>query len=585
MTVVLAGLICIASLVTVKSFAVSAPAKRNPSMADNSQQNKKTLLTSDQVMKLSLEQKNKYFQQLRKLMESMEAVEHSFQASKTTGNHSSRNFQKLIFLAEQAWAANTNNQGVQKGEKCIIAGWISIVAADKKGRLSCGVGDQNVSSKCTAGSVQCNPVLYMPSSGSKLCVKLGANSTRQCNELSTAIPTFNNMSEYQAFSKKADDHISEIHDVCKKFNPNPIDVKNNTSPSGKISSDQKSTCENYFQMRERINEWGCGSDGSAGNANVQQNKAWCQSQPAPAAASCKVTLPDESTKAERTFSINSGNDEIKLTRDSFADVKFIPQKNEGFWGNVPYTPSASVKDGADGFYSKLENGKYRLAFRDDKNKWHTSEVTLKADGSCDKPVFKPVDPLSEMAKQGDPAAREFLSPESWAKSTCEANSEYFKKCNVSGNDPKDDDLVNIDSMLTDDKGNYYVASDFYDDSSKKRDTHVLQVTRGGMKLQKMENKGENEFKTKGFWGAFKKARSLHPVDMEKLKRENPWIVNTARNKCAYKKSLTDMYEKLDEKNYPALNSGADEPKGRCEVFDKRLEQIQKDNAATFNGAN
>ena len=106
-----------------------------------------------------------------------------------------------------------------------------------------------------------------------------------------------------------------------------------------------------------------------------------------------------------------------------------------------------------------------------------------------------------------------------------------------------------------------------------------------MKLQKMENKGENEFKTKGFWGAFKKARSLHPVDMEKLKRENPWIVNTARNKCAYKKSLTDMYEKLDEKNYPAVNSGADEPKGRCEVFDKRLEQKKKDNAATFNGAN
>ncbi len=243
------------------------------------------LLSAEQVMKMNLEQKQKYFKQLRQLMESVESVQNAFNESPRGASLQNDFFQHVagLMLGDQALADESGADSVSNDKACIIAGNISSQGVRPNGkRLTCGRDDKGellgditcAENKTHNVLVQCNHALY----GSDApCVAAGSTSTQQCNEKTKNKPlNFNDYKAYSEFKVGADAVIESAKGACgEKFDGSGTVSK--FIPG--MNTDQKNACMALSKRVAILN----------GLCPADSKETWCKAPAQPTTPAQPVT--------------------------------------------------------------------------------------------------------------------------------------------------------------------------------------------------------------------------------------------------------------------------------------------------------
>ncbi|PIS10184.1 MAG: hypothetical protein COT73_10730 [Bdellovibrio sp. CG10_big_fil_rev_8_21_14_0_10_47_8] len=221
------------------------------------------LLSAQQIKKLSLPDRKKYFHQFRQLLASMEAAQNALiqktnKSIKKTPKKTSR-FDYIQWLISEAWAADPD-----EGKYCVAAGYIPTVnysaarQAEKGRGLSCGVDSETGTvakewqGNCQSGEFLCNPLVYGPGKG-KLCASAGPDTTAQCNSKvsDNDIPDLSkNPEEFNQLKAKAQQNAEYLMETCglQDFSHQ------------NLTKDQVGACENVKVRVSVIESWTCSND-------------------------------------------------------------------------------------------------------------------------------------------------------------------------------------------------------------------------------------------------------------------------------------------------------------------------------------
>lgn len=264
------------------SVSTKAGKMRKPSNAGK-------ILSAEQVMKMNLEQKQKYFQQLRQLMESVESVQNAFDTTPHGANLQTEMWQYFatLFVGENVFAEAKSRSGgagsppvtaeedasqgtVANDKACVIAGNISSQGVRPKvKKQTCGRDDKGelLSGLACAENnnhqvlVQCNRVLYGDDAP---CISAGPTSTQLCNEKLKDKPLkFDNYAAYSAFKTGADAVIESAKSACGE-NFDGSGTVRNFKPN--MNTDQKNACKALSVRVATIN----------GLCPADSKNAWCK---------------------------------------------------------------------------------------------------------------------------------------------------------------------------------------------------------------------------------------------------------------------------------------------------------------------
>ncbi|MEZ0390925.1 MAG: hypothetical protein ACAH59_01825 [Pseudobdellovibrionaceae bacterium] len=218
-------------------------------------------LTADQILKLPKSAQIQYFKNLRDLLESMEAVDHSQKPKKTAMNSSVPPQLEVIsrwLQGEEAFAEFV------EGDYCVAGGHLARVKRDKARGLTCGSdGNGGVmdayrkkadGSFCPQGSFSCNPVIY---GNQGECNGAGPDTTKKCNQLANEkgsdLPDLaTSKLEFWEWRREAMEKAQQVKDHCDQvFGSSSAADKRN------LEIDQRQTCANFNERYEKIKSWDC----------------------------------------------------------------------------------------------------------------------------------------------------------------------------------------------------------------------------------------------------------------------------------------------------------------------------------------
>ncbi|MGZ5279050.1 MAG: hypothetical protein ACXWC9_03860 [Pseudobdellovibrionaceae bacterium] len=235
----------------------------------------RTLKASD-LAKLSKADQIKFFQQLRALMASTEAVEAwDLKAKSSAFNIESAS--KFEVVAK--WLRGEDAFALKVGDNCIAAGYVPKVGLDGKKRLTCGTDGQAGipeefrkkpdGSFCDSNEFSCNYKIFGPEGGMN-CVPAGKDTTRLCSQLAVAdIPDIKGMDKknFDALKEDAEAAAQEALKTCEATKASstapPVAARKKKavkgSPQGLID-DQIYTCGELQKRWEVIQSWDCGRE-------------------------------------------------------------------------------------------------------------------------------------------------------------------------------------------------------------------------------------------------------------------------------------------------------------------------------------
>jgi hypothetical protein len=222
------------------------------------------VLSAQQIQRMNKSMQRQYFQQLRGLMESIEAAQNAFGYGKgktsSTLTIKADKYAVLFALLNPEASAQT---GPDSGASCVAGGYVTTVGWNS-GRInpqtgkvepgwSCGSdGHGGVASemrgRCAAGEFLCNPVLY--GSGQSNCSPVGADTTKFCNHVVSGsdIPDLSkNRAEFNQLKTKAENQAQMLLSKCAS----------NHFSAGQLNSDQQWTCHNLQDRYSTIESWSC----------------------------------------------------------------------------------------------------------------------------------------------------------------------------------------------------------------------------------------------------------------------------------------------------------------------------------------
>ncbi len=251
-------------------------------------------------------------------------------------------------------------------------------------------------------------------------------------------------------------------------------------------------------------------------------------------------------------SIKKNGDQLMMSSgDGSQAVNLISrQQSESLWSEHAKITKSDV---GGGYYKTTGGGADIAVYRG--GKWNSWKVKFDSYSSksktCNVEVKTDLDPMLESSKQTKNDANTFLNPSKWSEADCKDNVSKFRKCGIGRNEDRGD--LDIDRLMTDGKGNYYVLAENGTDSNGKSEIRVYKATKSGMKLEKMatgtdvaEN-GDLKYGRKGLFGKvgdfFGGKHGMTSIAIDDIPAEYSWVKDRVTHQCSYKSAIEKLADK------------------------------------------
>lgn len=251
-------------------------------------------------------------------------------------------------------------------------------------------------------------------------------------------------------------------------------------------------------------------------------------------------------------SIKKNGDQLIMSNgDGSQAVNLMNRKpSENLWSEH----AAVAKTDAGGGYYKSTGGGADIAVYSG-GVWSLWKVKLESKSgkpaTCDVEIKSGLDPALEASRQTKNEANSFLNPSKWSEKNCKDNAVSFSKCGAGSNAGAGD--LDIDRLMTDGKGNFYVLADSGVDAKGNSEIQVYKATKSGMKLEKMaagteagEN-GDQKYGRKGLFGKvgdfFGGKHGMKSISIDEIPAEYSWVKDRVNHQCAYKAAIEKLADK------------------------------------------
>lgn len=218
-------------------------------------------LSVKQIRQLPKQQKQEYFQRVRKLLEAMEDVQ-NLQMNQSKGKKSVQVSPSLIdFVYSQVLSFAVAND---LGQSCYVAGHASTVGRRADGRLSCGATDNNLP-RCSSGQLKCNVTVWRTASNGDVCVPVTNNATQACNEIVGQVNT-QNSNQKNDIPAWADSTTGMTEERFTNEFKNPALAalaatenycRNVQFSRSELTQDQRQTCDQLTLRKQEVASWQC----------------------------------------------------------------------------------------------------------------------------------------------------------------------------------------------------------------------------------------------------------------------------------------------------------------------------------------